>query len=82
MENWKNQVHEVSIQKCVRIMKSLRWVGTEVCDLPTYEGLPNLESFLTNFEEKVSEPQRLLSLDVALKDTIARWWVSHKQSIS
>ena len=54
-------------------MKSVQWVGTEVCDLPTYEGLPNLESFLTKFEEKQYEPQWLLALDVALKDTPARW---------
>ena len=57
-------------------------VSTKVCDLPTYEGLPNLESFLTEFEEKVTEPQRLLALDFTLKATPARWWVTHKQSIS
>ena len=34
----------------------MRRVGTKVCDLPTYEGFPNLESFLTEFEEKVSGP--------------------------
>ena len=42
----------------------------------------NLDTFLTEFEEKVLEPQRLLALDVALKATPTRLWVSHKQSIS
>ena len=56
-------------------------VGIEVCDLPTYEGLPNLEYFLIKFDEKVTEPQCLLTLDFALKFTPSRWWVAHKQSI-
>ena len=46
--------------------------------LHTLEGLPNLETFLTEFEERVTEPQRLSALDFALKYTPARWWVSHK----
>ena len=63
-------------------MRSVRQVGTEVCDLPTYEEFPNLDTFLAEFEEKVLEPQRLLALDVALKATPTRWWVSHKESIT
>ena len=63
-------------------MKYLRWVGTKVCDLPTYEGLPNLYTFITEFEDKVLEPQCLLALTIALKATPTRWWVAHKQYIS
>ena len=66
------------MRKCARITKYVRQVGIEVCDIPTYEGLPNLESFFTKFEEKVSKPQRLLALDFAFKATPARWWVVHK----
>ena len=50
----------------------MQWVGIKVCDIPTYEGFPNLEYFLTEFEEKVTEPQRLITLEFALKDTPAR----------
>ena len=50
MENWNNRLHGVSLQKCARITKTMRRVDIEVCDLPTYEGLPNLESFLTKFK--------------------------------
>ena len=57
-------------------------LGTKVCDIPTYEFLPILESFLAEFEERVSEPHRLLALDFALKDTPTRWCVAHKQTIS
>ena len=60
----------------------MRRVGIEVCDLPAYEGFPKLDYYLIEFEEKVVEPQRLLALDFALKDTPSRWWVTHKQSIS
>ena len=60
----------------------MRWVGIEVVDLPTYEGLPNLLYFLTEFEEKITEHQCLSSLDFVLKATPARWWVAHKESIS
>jgi hypothetical protein len=33
------------------------------------------------YEEEVSDNQRLLSLDIALKATPARWWGVHKQNI-
>ena len=56
-------------------------MGTEVCDIPTYEGLLNLYMFLTEFKGKVSEPHRLLSLDAALKVTPTRLWDAHKKSI-
>ena len=51
-------------------------------ELPTYEGLPNLVTFLSEFEGRVIEPQRLFALDYVLKATPARWWGTHKQSIS
>ena len=41
-----------------------------------------MECFLTKFEEKVIEPQCLLDLDFALKDTPTRWWVKPKNTIS
>ena len=38
--------------------------------------------FLDEFEDKVSELQRLLVLDEALKTTPAPWWVTHKKLIN
>ena len=78
LENYFCRIHEVSMQKCAIITKSMWWVGTNVCDLTTYEGFPNLETFFVEFEEKVFEPHHLLSLDFSLKATPARWWVMHK----
>ena len=31
--------------------------GTKACALPTYEGFPNVYTFLAKFEVKVMEPQ-------------------------
>ena len=49
---------------------------------PTYEGLPNLASFMVEFEEKVIESQQLSNLDYVLNATPARWRGTHKQFIS
>ena len=42
---------------------------------------PNLDIFINEFEDKVSEPQQLLVLEEALKATSERWWDTHKTSI-
>ena len=81
LENWQNQLHEVSFRKCGLITQSLRHVATETVKLPIYEGLPGLSEFFQVFEETVFEPQRILALDVALKATPAQWWATHKQTI-
>ena len=82
LENRQNRLHEVSMRLSARNTKSVRQVGIEVCDIPTtYDRFINLESFLTEFEEKVIETHRLSALDFALKSTPCRWWVTHKQSI-
>ena len=67
---------------CKNHKRCLKGRGAEASALPTYEGLPNLASFLVEFEEKVTESQRLSALDYVLKATPARWWGTHKQSIS
>jgi hypothetical protein len=41
-----------------------------------------LETFLTQYEDEVLENQRLLALDLALKATPARWWGTHKDTIT
>ena len=60
-------------------MQLLRRVVNEVIEFLIYEGLPKLSKFLVEFEEKVSEPQRLLALEEELKATPARWWETHKK---
>ena len=82
LENWQNRRHEVSMKIYARITRSVWRVGAEANTLPTYEGFPNLAYFLVEFEEKSIESQRFSTLDYVLKDMPARWWGTHKQSIS
>ena len=81
LENWNNRLHEVLVMEFGRVTQSLHWVATEVIELPKYEGIPNLADFIDEFEDKVSEPQRLLALEEALKATPTRWWDTHKKSM-
>ena len=81
LENWQNRMHEVSLRKCGLIMQSLCRVTIETIELPIYEGLPELSEFLLKFEGKVSEPQRLLELEEALKATSIRLWATYKKSV-
>ena len=55
LENWKNQLHEVSMRRCTIITRFLRWVENELWELPTYEGLPNLATLLSGFEGLITE---------------------------
>ena len=67
MENWKNRLHKVSMKRCARTTRSVRWVENELRELPTYEGLPNLATFLNEFEGLVMESPLLSVLDHAIK---------------
>lgn len=78
LENWKQRLHEVSTRRCVRITKSLCWIGREICELPHYDGLIDVMTFFVEFEHVLVEHKRLLALYVALKATPTRWWVTHK----
>jgi hypothetical protein len=53
-------------------------VGTEIREPPSFHGINDLEEFITRYEDEVLENQRFLSLDIALKETPARWWGAHK----
>ena len=81
LEISQNWMHEVSLRKCGLITQSLRHVVTEIIECPIYGGLLELSWFLEEFEAKVFEPQRLLALGEALKDTLACWWEVHKETI-
>jgi hypothetical protein len=81
MENWKQRLHEVSTRKCARITHALQWIGTEIVEPPRYDGLTDVAYFIRQIELQISDQQILLSLDVVLKVTLARWWVVHKDGI-
>jgi hypothetical protein len=70
------------MRRCARLTKVVRWIGTKVSNIPTFDGLNNLETFLFEFEGIVLVQQRLFALDEALKGTSARWWGTHKKNIT
>jgi hypothetical protein len=55
-------------------------IDTKVSNLPTFDGLNHLETFLIEFEGIVLVQQRFLALDEALKSMSARWWGTHKKN--
>jgi hypothetical protein len=65
----------------VRINRSLHWIGTKLYDPPRYDGLTEIDMFIKSFELQVPEQQRLLALDVILKETPTRWWVMHRKGM-
>jgi hypothetical protein len=49
--------------------------------MPKFEGLTEVSYFVNEFELQIPEQQRLLALDVALRETPVRWWETHKEGI-
>jgi hypothetical protein len=56
-------------------------VGTKIREPSSFHGLNDLEEFLKKKVEEVLDNQRLLNLDIALKETPARWWGAQKETI-
>jgi hypothetical protein len=75
-------MYEVSTRICARLTREVRWINTIVSNLPTFDGLNPLETFLLDFEESVPMQQRLLAIDEALRETQARLWGAHKINIT
>lgn len=54
---------------------------SKVCNLPSYDGLVDVNVSCDDYEEHVPKNQRLLALDIALKAIPDRWWGTHKKTI-
>ena len=65
LENWQNKMYEVSTLRCAKLTKAVHQIDTLVSNLPTFDGMNNLETFLLEFEVIVPIQQRLLALDEA-----------------
>jgi hypothetical protein len=46
-------MYEVSTRRCAILTRDVRWIGTTVSNLPTFDGINHLEAFLLDFEEIV-----------------------------
>jgi hypothetical protein len=75
-------MYEVSIKRCARLTREIRWINTTVSNLPTFDGLSPLENFLSEFGTSVPTQQRLFEMDEAMKTTPERWWGRHKGNIT
>jgi hypothetical protein len=75
-------MYEVSTGRCARLAREVHWIETTVSNLPTFDGINPLETFLSNLEESVPMQQRLLVMDEALKATPKIWWGAHKSNIT
>ena len=77
LENWHNRLYEVSARRCAFMTKSLRWIGAEVKDIPSFHGLADVNDFLQQFEQEIPQEQRMATIDLAVKATPVRWWHTH-----
>ena len=62
--------------------KSLRWIGTEIEDIPSFDGLADVNKFLQQYEQEIPHEQRMEAIDLAVRATPARWWHAHKENIT
>ena len=63
LENWLNRLYEVSARRCAFMSKSLRWIGAEITEIPSYHGLTDIQEFLEQFEKKMPYKQRIAAMD-------------------
>jgi hypothetical protein len=80
-DNWQQGRYENFSRHCAQLSSSkMDW--NEIGNCPTYDGTSDLCSFLVDMEEKVVAEQRVSTLDIALKSSPARWWDTHKETLS
>ena len=60
--------------------RSLHCIAMEVRDIPTYDGLSEVDVFLNRFEIEVPKQQCFEALKWVLRTTPARWWGTHQTS--
>jgi hypothetical protein len=75
-------MYECFAWRCARLTREVHWIDTTISNLPTFDGLNHLETFLLEFEEIVPVQQRLFALDESLKATPKIWWETHKMNIT
>ena len=46
--------------------KSLRWIGAEITEIPSYHGLTDIQDFLEQFEQQIPYEQRIAAMDLAV----------------
>jgi hypothetical protein len=75
-------MYEVSTRRCAILTREVCWIDKTLSNLPTFDGMNPLESFLSDLEASVPTQHRLLAMNEALKATPTRWWGTHKSNIT
>jgi len=55
LEHWQNWLHEVTTLNYNMMTQSLQCVSSKVRNIPTYDGLNEIDIFLDSFEREVLE---------------------------
>lgn len=63
------------------MMKSMCWIGIEVCEPPSFDGINDFDTFVYKYQMQIPEKDKLRALHIALKATLTRWWATHKNHI-
>lgn len=80
IENWKNQLHDVSALRCQRITRDFHCISLEVRELPYFDGSGSIKEFLQTFKAEFPRERRLWALNLAMRATPARLWDMHKEA--
>jgi len=59
MEKWKNKLYKVFTWRYEQITKVGRWIGSKLCDLPRFDSVGMVDTFLAKMEGLVPEIQRI-----------------------
>lgn len=63
IERWENRLHKVTTLNCDMMTWSLRYVSLEERNIPTYDGMNEVDTILDIFEREVSQKQCFQALD-------------------
>ena len=63
------------------MIKSIRWIGVEVKNPPIYDVTNGLDNFLHKMESLVVDKYQMEFMDIVLRGTSIRWWVTHKDDL-
>ena len=53
----------------------------EVCELPYYDGLTDVNMFLRELERTIPEGQIFYAMNLGMRATLTQWWETHKENM-
>jgi hypothetical protein len=81
LPDWQECNHEMK-SRFSAMIKSVRWIGADKKDPPTFDGTGDVEDFIEDISIIVTLEQLVPTLDVTpLKSTPSRWWATHQEDL-